>query len=260
MSGRDFDDSDDAAGAKVAIVSREFARHFFPNSNPLGQHIYRMDDRQPLVVVGVVEDIRSSLRQAPRRYFYLPQWQVKNEPPWTTRWLVRTRRDPAATMARLRAAVRAEDKSVRVISIQTADDLLSKLLDLDRLIAALSFGFGLLALTLAAVGAYGLVAYDVTRRTSEIGIRMALGATRPRVMRLVLRQVWLAAAPGIAVGTVAAAALGRLVAGLVFELKPADPRVLGSAAVVLAAVSLAAAWIPARRAARLDPMVALRNE
>jgi ABC-type antimicrobial peptide transport system permease subunit len=149
---------------------------------------------------------------------------------------------------------------VRVIGIDTADDLLNRTLDLDRLIAALSFGFGVLALTLAAVGTYGLVAYDVTRRTGEIGIRMALGATRPRVMGMVFREVWLAAAPGIVVGTAAAVALGRLVAGLVFEMRPADPRVMASAALVLAAVALSAAWIPARRAARLDPMVALRNE
>ena len=259
VSGRDFDERDNAAGPKVAIVSQEFARHFFPGGNPLGQNIYHADDRQPLQVVGVVDDIRSDVREQPRRFFYVPQWQTRQDP-WTNRFLVRTRSAPAGLIPSLRAAVRAEDKSVRMISVDTADDLLNNTLDLDRVIAALSFGFGLLALTLAAVGAYGLVAYDVTRRTSEIGIRMALGATRPRVMRLVLRQVWLAAAPGIAVGTVAAAALGRLVAGLVFELKPADPRVLGSAAVVLAAVSLAAAWIPARRAARLDPMVALRNE
>ncbi len=258
-SGRDFDEKDNAAAPKVAIVNREFARHFFPGRDPLGQNIYHQRDRKPWQVIGVVEEIRSDVRQKPQRYFYVPQWQTQQDP-WTTRFLLRVGNARSGTLASLRAAVRAEDKSTRVISVDTADTLLNNTLDLDRLIAALSFGFGLLALTLAAVGAYGLAAYNVTRRTGEIGIRMALGATRPRVMRLVIREAWLAAAPGIVAGTVAAVALGRLVAGLVFEMKPADPLVLGSAALVLAAVALGASWIPARRAARLDPMVALRNE
>jgi len=261
VSGRDFTEADDAAAPKVAIVSREFARHFFPDRNPIGQNIWHVNEKQkqPLQVVGVVEDIRRDARQQPQRWFYVPQWQAKSDL-WSTRFLVRTRNAPGSMIASLRAAVRAEDKAVHVVSIDTADQLLNYNIDMDRLIAALSFGFGLLAMTLAAVGTYGLAAYNVTRRTGEIGIRMALGATRPAVMRLVFRQVWQAAAPGILAGAAAAAALGRLVAGLVFQMKPADPAVLTSAALVLAAVSMGAAWIPARRAARLDPMVALRNE
>ena len=152
VSGRDFDERDNAAGPKVAIVSQEFARHFFPGGNPLGQNIYHADDRQPLQVVGVVDDIRSDVREQPRRFFYVPQWQTRQDP-WTNRFLVRTRSAPAGLIPSLRAAVRAEDKSVRMISVDTADDLLNNTLDLDRVIAALSFGFGLLALTLAAVGA-----------------------------------------------------------------------------------------------------------
>jgi len=259
VSGRDFDEKDNAAGPKVAIVNQEFARHFFPGRNPLGLNIYYTDEPQPIQVVGVVEDIRSDVREKPPRYFYVPQWQTQSDP-FSTRYLVRTGISPSATIGGLRAAVRAEDKTVRVISLDTAADLLNRTLDLDRLIAALSFGFGLLALTLAAVGTYGLAAYNATRRTGEIGIRIALGATRSRVMRLVLREVWWAAVPGIALGTAAAAALGKLVAGLVFEMKPADPRVLASAGAVLALVALGAAWVPARRAARLDPVTALRNE
>ena len=258
VSGRDFDEKDDASAPRVAIVNQEFARHFFPGRNPIGRSIYLMDEKQPMEVVGVAEDIRSDVREAPRRYFYVPQWQGAHDL-WSTRYLVRAR--PAAGLfGELRAAVRAEDRAARIISIDTADSLLNRTLDLDRLISALSFGFGVLALTLAAVGTYGLVAYDVTRRTGEIGIRMALGATRSRVMRLIFREVWLAAGPGIVLGTAASLALGRLVAGLVFEMRPADPRVLASAGTALLAVALCAAWIPARRAAQLDPMGALRNE
>jgi predicted permease len=258
VSGRDFDEKDNATAPRVAIVNQEFARHFFPGQNPIGRTIYRLDEKHPTEVIGVAEDIRSDVRRMPPRYFYVPQWQSGYDL-FSTRYLVRAR--PAARLfSDLRAAVRAEDPAVRIIGIDTADSLLDRTLDLDRLIAALSFGFGVLALTLAAVGTYGLLAYDVTRRTGELGIRMALGATRTRVMGLVFREVWLAAAPGIVLGTAASMALGRLVAGLVFEMRPADPRVLASAGLVLAAVALCAAWIPARRAAQLDPMGALRNE
>ena len=154
----------------------------------------------------------------------------------------------------------AADSGVHLASIDSADDLLNRTLDTDRVIAALSFGFGLLALTLAAVGIYGLLAHDVTRRTAEIGVRMALGATRPGVMALIFREVALVGIVGIAAGTLGALALGRLVTGMVFGLKPGDPRVLLAATVVLAAVAATAAWFPARRAASMDPTAALRHE
>ena len=130
----------------------------------------------------------------------------------------------------------------------------------DRAIATLAFAFGLLAVTLAAVGIYGLLAHDVTRRTGEIGVRMALGATRPGVMALIFREVALVGAAGLAFGMAGTLALGRLVAGMVFGLAPGDPSVLLAAAAVLAAVAAVAAWFPARRAASMDPTAALRHE
>ena len=163
-------------------------------------------------------------------------------------------------MADLRAAVRAADPAVHLASIDSADDLLNHTLDTDRAIAALSFGFGILAITLAAAGIYGLLAHDVTRRTGEIGVRMALGATRPGVMALVFREVALVGALGIVAGMAGAIALGRLVTGMVFGLKPGDPRVLIGAITVLAVVAVIAAWFPARRAASMDPTAALRHE
>jgi len=258
VAGRDFDESDNAAGAKVAIVNEEFARHFFSGKNPVGSNIYDMfgKERKVYQVIGVVRSIRTDVRRAPLRYFYLPHQRALI----STRFLLRTELNPSAVFGDVRSAIRLDDPRLRITSIDSADRLLDRTLDLDRLIAALSFGFGILALVLAAVGIYGLLAYQVTQRKGEIGIRMALGASKPSVMRLVLREVAIVAGVGIAAGTAAALGTGRLLEALVFEVKPLDPRVLASAALVLAATALCAAWLPVRRAAQMDPMAALRNE
>jgi len=259
LSGRDFDERDNPAGPRVAIVNQEFARHFFDGQTPLGKNLYRGKEERPYQIVGVVQDVVTDVRKKPKRMFYMAQLQTEGEL-YTTRFLVRMRPGREARMADLRAAVHAADSGVHLTSIDSADQLLNRTLDTDRAIAALSFGFGLLAVTLAAVGIYGLLGHDVTRRTGEIGVRMALGATRPGVMALVFREVVLVGATGIAAGTAGAIALGRLVTGMVFGLKPGDPRVLLAATAVLAAVAALAAWFPARRAASMDPTAALRHE
>jgi predicted permease len=256
LDGRDFDERDRKGTDNVAVISASFARYFFPDGNAVGRNVYlgRNHD-ESFRVVGVAADIRSNVRNAPRRMAYLPRAQRDDEL-FPTRFVIRG----TATAADLRAAVRAEDSGLRVVNVETADQLLNRTLDLDRVIAALAFAFGVLALTLAAVGVYGMLAYDVARRTGEIGIRMALGATRTGVVGMVLREAALVGAAGIAAGLVAAAALGQMVAGLLYELKPGDPRVLGGAAVLLALVALAAALGPARRAAKMEPMQALRTD
>ena len=261
LAGRDVSERDDPAAAPVAIVSQAFARHFFPDTNPIGRtfNMATGKGKQSWQVVGVVADIRTSARRRPQWVFYLPQSQSRQSV-FTTRFLLRTRRPNAAIASDVRLVVRAEDPALRIDSIDSADTLLNRTIDRDRLTAALSFGFGILAIALAAVGIYGLLAYDVARRTSEIGIRMALGATRISVVGLVFREVALLAAVGVAAGGIAASVLGRLVAKLVFGLQPADPRVLAGTIALLAMVALAASAIPARRAASLDPMAALRHE
>jgi predicted permease len=255
LAGRDLEDRDNQAAEKVMVITASFARHFFPDGNAVGRRVYLGREREAFRVAGVVEDIRTDVRAAPRRMGYLARAQ-REDGFFPTRYFLRGN-IPAND---LRAAVRAEDPAVRVINIDSADALLNRRLDLDRLIAALAGAFGVLALTLAAVGVYGMLAYAVTRRTAEIGIRMAVGATRGDMVAMVLREAALVAAAGIAIGLAAAVALGRMVEGLVFELKPGDPRVLGAAAALLALVAIAAALGPARRAAGMDPMRALRSE
>jgi predicted permease len=256
LAGRDFDEHDTPAGPRVAIVNQEFAKHFFNGANPVGKNIYQtLLEKGQYQIVGVVQDIYTDVRKQPKRMFYLPQLQTEGGL-YTTRFVVRTRVDPSAMTSDLRAV----DAGLRIESIHSADQLLDRTLDTDRLIAVLSFAFGLLAVVLAAVGIYGLLTYDVSRRTGEIGIRMALGATRPGVIALVFREVALVGALGIAAGIAAALALGKLVSGMVFHLTPGDPRVLACAIALLAAVAACAAWWPARRAASMDPMAALPHE
>jgi len=261
VAGRDFDEHDDAGRGPVAIVNQEFVRHFFRGNDPLGRTIYRPEGSTTTAyrIVGVARDIRTNIRKTPRVRFYLPQLQAGDDF-GGVHFLVRTRRAPSVAIPELRAAIHSADASVRIQAVATADQLLDRTVDLDRLIAALSSAFGILAIVLAMVGIYGLMAYDVTRRTAEIGVRMALGATRPAIMRLVFREVLTIAAVGVAFGILASRPLGRLVASLVFGLEPGDPRVLAAAIAVLLTSALFAAWIPARRAARLDPLAALRNE
>jgi ABC-type antimicrobial peptide transport system permease subunit len=259
VAGRDFDERDNPGGPRVAIVNQEFARHFFDGRNPIGQNIYRNKEERGYQIVGVVQDILTDVRKRPKRMMYMAHQQTLNEL-YTTRFLIRAHPGQEVRPADLRAAVRGTDSAVNLVAIDTASQLMNKTLDTDRAIAALSFAFGLLAVTLAAVGIYGLLAHDVTRRTSEIGIRMALGATRPGVMALVFREVVLVGLVGMAAGAAGTSALGKLVAGMAFGWTPGDPRVIAAAIALLATVALLAAWFPARRAATMDPTSALRHE
>ena len=261
LAGRDISDRDEPAAAPVAIVSQAFARHFFPDTNPIGR-TFNMATGKGKQAGRSWGWWRTSgpARGGARSGCSICRSRRPAQSVFTTRFLLRTRRPNAAIASDVRSVIRAEDPALRINSIDSADTLLNRTIDRDRLTAALSFGFGILAIALAAVGIYGLLAYDVARRTSEIGIRMALGATRIGVVGLVFREVALLAAVGVAAGGIAASVLGRLVAKLVFGLQPGDPRVLAGTIALLALVAVAAAAIPARRAASLDPMAALRHE
>jgi predicted permease len=261
LAGRDFQASDDGSGPRVAIVSQEFVRRVLLGGYAVGRTLYASDSSRRMIsyrIVGVVGDIRNEIRRK-QLLFYLCQPQTGIQA-FSTRFLARTRIEPLSLISGLRAAVRGENSALRIDQVDSADDLLDATLSSERLLAALAWGFGALALTLAAVGIYGLLSYDVTRRTAEIGIRMAIGARRGDILELVLRQAALVCGIGLALGAAAALGLAHLVQGMVFGLQSGDPRLEASAALVLLLVALCAAAIPARRAARMDPMKALRHD
>ena len=173
---------------------------------------------------------------------------------------ISTRMKPAAIVPALRAAVASVDKDVPLLDVRTQQEQIDDTTRNERIFASLTSGFGVLALVLACIGIYGIMAYAISRRTNEIGIRMALGARPGRVLRMVLGEAWWMAVIGVVAGLGAAVAMGRLIASMLFGLKPWDPVTLGIAALLLVAVALAASWIPAQRAAGVEPMKALRHE
>jgi len=196
------------------------------------------------------------LREQAPRMFYLPIFQ-RGRPNFV---VARVTGDPMGFIAALRREMRAIDPKLPVVDINTLDALMDSSLVQERLIATLSGFFGLLALMLSSVGLYGVMSYTVSRRTAEIGIRLALGAQPRDLRRLVLRETLLLALSGIVIGLPAALALTRLTRSLLFGLTPADPAPYVAAALLLTAVAILAGYLPARRAARLDPMIALKRE
>ncbi len=260
LAGRDFSERDNAAAPKVIIVNRAFADRVFPNQDAVGRNVYFADQtgKKAHRIIGVVRDVRTDIREA-RLMWYLPALQHDMHV-FTTRFLIRTTNRRTATFSDLRAAVHAEDSRLRIDKFETADRLLDRTLGTDRLMARLGWAFGILALILASAGIYGLLSYDVTRRTGEIGIRTALGAFRTDIMKLVMAEVLVITSFGLALGGVAAMLLTKLVRSLVFGIGVNDPRVELAAAAILVVVALVAAVIPARRAVRIDPMNALRAE
>ncbi|MGA3040696.1 MAG: ADOP family duplicated permease, partial [Bryobacteraceae bacterium] len=202
IAGRDFDERDDRTAPKVMIVNEEFARFFFAGHNPVGRTVSLQEEwpgsKIARSIIAVVKDMRSGsdIREKPERYFYVPAFQTKPAP-FSTRFLVRTAGDPRAQFSAVREAVRVEDPALAIGSVDTAVDLLNRTLNTDRLIADFSAAFGVLALLLAAIGIYGLLSYDVARRTGEVGIRMALGARPAQIVRMVLSEVGLLAVIGV---------------------------------------------------------------
>jgi predicted permease len=252
----------DAAGERAAVVNETFAHRFFPNTNPIGKHVRDTYPGNPAdsVVVGVAADAKyNSLREKtpPRLYIPLfnPMWEAT-----TAVYEVRTFANAASVGAALRSAVEEIAPSLPPISIRSMSGLVSDTLQRDRFIEQLSTAFGLLAILLASVGLYGVMAYIVARRTRDIGIRMALGARPANVLWQVLRESFVLVFLGIATGVPAALAGTRLVRSMIFGLGFADPLVIGSAVALLAVVAGLASFLPAHRASQVDPMVALRYE
>jgi predicted permease len=255
LEGREFTDADVQTPTLVAIINRTMAQRFFGDASPLGKHFHFAEGgkRPPLEIIGVVADSKyNDLRESAMDFFYIPGTRGDLE--------IRTTMAAAAVAGPLREIVRSLDTSVSIAQIRTLREQVDESLHSDRLIAALSSVFSGLALLLTAVGLYGVLAAGVERRTGEIGIRMALGARPPDIFRLVaLHGMWLTVC-GLLVGFVAALGAGRLLGAMLFGVTKTDPLTFVGVSVVLLATALLACYVPARRAIRVDPMVALRHE
>jgi putative ABC transport system permease protein len=263
LAGREFTDADTLSSPKVGIVNQEFARKFFGGKNPVG-HTFHLEAEagkpEPLIqIVGLVKNTKYyEISEDFKPLGFFPTAQ--NEDPGAgSNFVLRVSGSPGAVINSTKAAV-AEISPTIGIEFKAFSKQLEDSLMRERLMATLSGAFGVLAVALATVGLYGVISYLVTRRRNEIGIRIALGANRGRVIILVLREALLLLGIGVAVGALLSVWVGRTAATLLYGLKPYDPVSLVSACLLLAGIALAASYVPARRAAALEPMVALRDE
>jgi len=261
VNGRSFTARDNHSVPDVAIVNRRFARESFPNENPVGRTITsceRGDNPTPIEIVGVSADAKySDIRgeAPPTIYFSFPQ-----DNKGRATFELKTAASTPSIVAEIREVVRSIDKDLPVQEVRTQTQQIEATLSQERVFATLTSGFGILALILASIGIYGIMSYTVSRRTNEIGIRMALGARSTVVLSMVLRETLLLALIGIAAGLASAAAVTRLAATMLYNLKPTDPLTFVAAAFLLTIIALASGFIPARRASSVDPMHALRHE
>jgi putative ABC transport system permease protein len=254
------DPQDDGTKPRVLIVNETMARQTWPGESPVGKrlHIDYQNYEAVYEVVGVVSDTRSYGHKAePRRAVYIPHAQNAYLP---LNIVVRTRTDPAALAPAVRRAALALDPAQPVHSIRTMDELVSSYLGSDRFAAFLMSVFAAMALLLAAIGVYGIVAFSVGQRQRELGLRLALGAEASDITRLVLGGGFRLGAAGTLAGLVAALLAGRTIESALFGTSPADPGTLAASALVLLGTVLVACFLPARRAARVDPTRTLRTE
>jgi predicted permease len=256
QAGRYFSTQDDERSPQVAILNQKLAQLMWPNTNPVGQRLTFKG--QTLEVIGIVRDIKGrNLFESPGPMFYQPLLQSYQAHPVLH---VRTRVPPAQLIATLRNEVRALDSELPVYDVKTLDEHLTATLTPQRLLAHLITGFGVLALLLAGIGLYGLLAHTVTERTPEIGLRMALGAHKRDVVRMFVTRGMKLALAGVCIGLVAAGGLTQLMKSVLFGVSPLDPLTLTIVPVLLILAALIACYIPAQRAARADPKTALLAE
>ena len=266
LQGRVIDERDQPGAPRVAVVNESFARKYFPNGDAIGQHFGSGDAKHSgdFEIVGIVEDAKYQDTRGPAYPTFF--WPLLQVPPgdtlrgWVSAIELHTAGRPESIEPAVRQAIAGVDSRITILKAQSFGEQIALNFNQERLIARLTELFGLLALILACLGLYGLTAYSVARRTNEIGIRMALGADRGNVLGLVLRSALVQVGLGLAIGIPAALAGGRLLASQLYNVKSYDPAIFAAAAVILAASAIFAASIPARRATRVDPIIALRHE
>ncbi|HEX7296876.1 MAG TPA: ABC transporter permease, partial [Pyrinomonadaceae bacterium] len=262
--GRAFDGHDDSKAPPVVVINRRLATRFWPNSDPVGRRmkVGPVDSPNPwATVVGVVGDARQSgLYGDPDLEMYVPYAQERRSFVAPRDLVVRTKGEPSVIAAAVRTAVWNVDKDQPVSNVRTMNQVLSETVSQEKFQTLLLTLFGSLAVLLACIGLYGLISYAVANRTNEIGLRLALGAQRADVLTLILKQGVVVTFVGIAVGLSVAFAVTRILAGMLFEISPTDPLTFSSAAALLFFVAIVACYVPARRATKVDPLVALRYE
>jgi predicted permease len=260
-AGRDISQRDDTAAPKVVVINETFAKKYFAGRNPIGGHLMVGGSSHPVFdheIVGVAADTHIDVRTKPVETFFLPYAQWKT--PGRLEFYVRTAGDTGGLASSIRQVVRAADPNIPMGELQSIDVRIGNDIYTDRLIAMLSGAFGLLATLLAAIGLYGVIAHAVTRRTAEIGVRMALGAQPAVVLRMILWEAGRMAGVGIAIGLIAAFLVSRYVESQLYGMKAADPAVFAAGAALLAFVAVAAALVPGWRASRIEPVAALKYE
>jgi predicted permease len=266
LAGRGIGAQDTEKSARIAVINDTMARFYFPHENPLGRHLFEPgpDGKRgaPIAIVGVVRDVKENhLRQpTPRRYYTALAQHQPDDPIDALNLEIRTRVTSAAMLEAVRHAIKNIDPKLAIVDLKTADELIDDELDQEKLVAKLSGFFGLLAVLLAAIGLYGVMSYLTVRRTTEIGVRMALGARRPTVMAMVLGETFRLVGAGVIMGIVASLLFASFLTKVLFGLSPFDPLTTISAAAVIAVAAGLATYLPARRASKIDPMIALRYE
>ncbi|HXJ96534.1 MAG TPA: ABC transporter permease [Terriglobia bacterium] len=262
LAGREFNDADAAGAPKVAVINQAMSRRFFGENTTIGSRFSLPDwvgDKTMIEIVGVVEDAKSEdMRQAAPPTAYVPFPQSSD--PGSVTFEVRTYTNPASMSESVRRTIQQADSRIPVFAVRTLAEQVDESLVEERLTASLSSLFGLLALMLASIGVYGLIAHTVARRTNEIGLRMALGAHRGQILSMVMGQTFVLAAAGLSIGIPAAVAASRLVTSELYGVRATDPITLAGAAALMTALIAVAGYLPARRATKVDPMVALRYE
>jgi putative ABC transport system permease protein len=261
MAGRFFDQHDIASAARVSVISQAMARTYFPNQDPLGKRLvfgFPPDGMAEREIVGVVGDVRDvALGQNPGSMMYVPFAQA---PFWGANVVVRSTLSTSSVAMAIRQEVQKLDKELPVTDVATMPDMLEASLSQPRFRTLLLGLFAAMALVLAATGIFGVISYSVSCRTNEIGVRVALGASRGAILRMVLRETLILTLLGLAVGVPSALAASRLVRNLLFDVSTSDPATLATVALALTAVATLAGYVPARRATRVNPITALRSE